>query len=266
MSQNIDLSRWDWRINQNPEAGQALSKIVSRFDGNSSITIAGRNNIEDVLDILDNRDVDTKFIVSLGNIPPNAIDGVPNQPSVVARVYPDYASYEGHQKAVDLMHILTGLDKADISSEYPGLGFTGTEDKTILQGIAYANSFPAFLNGTVVHDVLVTLSEDFGAYGLKGIDGGVYGTTNKALSALYMALDTMTLNLVSAITTGDLSLLVPEEEEFLNFIGFNQPPKEEITLFNTVTNLGKTASTIGAKLTINGKLYSLEIRDLYTRF
>ncbi|MEM9274804.1 MAG: hypothetical protein AAGA80_17860, partial [Cyanobacteria bacterium P01_F01_bin.143] len=298
---DFSLNRWNWR-GLTPELAQALSEIGNRFSSDRNITIAGRNNIEDVLDtILDNSQLDSKFIIALGNIPSNAIDGIPNQTSIVSEIFPDYASYEGHQKAVDFLHILTGLPKNLISSEWPGLGFTGTEDEGIAQGVGVAANFPAFLNETVIHDVLVTLSEDLSSFGLGGIDGDVYGTTNKVISALYIALDSLTLNLTKALRTGDLSVLIPEEEEFLDFIGFNKAPEENIALFNTVTNLGKTGSTIGAKLaifledealanqlitqaaastlggfigdkivydnfTIKEGFPSLKIRDLYTRF
>ena len=256
VNSRTDLSHWNWRFEEwrGParHVEKSLSNIVQRFGSDRGITIAGRNNIEDVLDtLLDNRSLTTGYIVALDNLPSDAIDGIPNSPSVVSQVYPNYADYEGHKKAVDLMHILTGWSKELISSEYPGLGFTGTEDESILQGIAYSGSFPAFLNGTVIHDVLVTLSEDFPT--LRGIDGEIYGSNNKAISALYMALDSLSFNLVSAIASGDFSKLIPEEENFLDFIGFNSLPeqKKQTNLFQTVTNLGEAASTIAAKLAIH---------------
>lgn len=257
-SPDLSLNRWNSR-ELTPEISKAISTVIDRLDDNRNrnITIAGRNNTEDVLDlILDNPRVSNTLIIGMNKVPINAIDGIPNKPSVVKRIYPGYASYEGHKKAVDLMHILTGLPHDRISSEYPGLGFTGTEDEGIAQGVAVARKLPKFLNETVVHDVLVTLAADFPKL-FKGLDEAVYGTENKALSAVYIALDSLTLNLSKAIRdlylTGelDLSVLLPEEEEFLNFVGINEAPRQEIALFNTVTNLGKTASTIGAKLAIH---------------
>ena len=301
-STDTNLNRWAQR-DLTPELRESISTITSRFSTDRNITIAGRNNVEDIVErLLDNPKVDDRFLIALNvfsKIPPNKFDGSPNTPSITAQIYPDYASYEGHKKAVDLMHILTGIPKDIISSEYPGLGFTGTEDEGIEQGIGVASNFPQFLNETVLHDVLVTLAEDFPEF-FEGLDGAVYGTNNKARSAVYIALDSLTLNLTKAIRDGDLSVLLPEEEEFLNFVGINEAPKQDILLFNTVTNLGKTASTIGAKIAIHygdeglanqlinqaaaqtlggfigDKLVfenftikgspSLEIRDLYTRF
>jgi Ca2+-binding RTX toxin-like protein len=98
--------------------------------------------------------------------------------------YPNYKQLPGHQKAVAIMSIMTGIDPRDLSDYLPGLGITG------IKGFNWYSGFSdKLLLGTALHDVTDFLDDALKNQGIESWNKSVWGISNSTVSALKMFSD-----------------------------------------------------------------------------
>ena len=95
--------------------------------------------------------------------------------------YPNYKQLPGHQKAVAIMSIMTGIDPMDLSDYLPGLGITG------VKGFNWYSGFSdKLLLGTALHDVTDFLDDALKNQGIESWNKSVWGISNSTVSAFKM--------------------------------------------------------------------------------
>lgn len=192
MGLDLDLNddRWAFRFSGTPHEDQilrdAISDMVSRLESDNDISLGDSVPEKVFIEVfLSNEDITNEQLIGSGSLTEQNIEDYLNQPAEPGELtnleaeelsrekYPNYDTYPGHIFAVELFHIISGLDRDFISQKLPGLGFTGStgSDYSI-----YADFSQPLLLGTTIHDVTSYMDESELRYYHGVNDEGVNST------------------------------------------------------------------------------------------
>lgn len=190
---NLNDNRWRFRFEgQTPQNLQltqdSIEGILSRLNSTDGVVIDGQTVADVVIEaFLANENITNDQLVEIVTLTEQDINGSftaeerANEESVREK-FDDYDSRSGHIFAVDLFHILTGLDKDFISQNLSGLGFTGKTGPHVI----HADFSQPLLLGTALHDV-TSYFDDILGIDIKSFNESLFGTASLEGSAVIMA-------------------------------------------------------------------------------